>query len=147
MKQFVKKVTEQLLLFTFMSTILLRDCRGLQLSCEKGQFFEIDTKSCKPCTSCQEGEIIRRTCTDFTDTTCGPFYEFSDLLKHKEHSSKQSSVDVHADAKEDTWYIVTLVMIGCLCISSVILFVLATVLILMCRKRRKERQSWTSHTG
>ena len=151
MQQILKKVTESLLILTLISTILLRSCRCLkhvQLPCETGQFFEIDTNSCRQCSSCQEGGITRRTCSDFSDTVCGPFYEFSDMLKRNlENNSEQSSGDVHADVKEDTWYIVTLVMIGCLCILSVILFTLAIVLVFMCRKRRKERHLWASEEG
>lgn len=144
MQQLLKKVTNPLLIFTFISTILLKSCRCLQLPCETGDFFDIDTSSCITCSSCKDGEITRKTCSDFSDTVCGPFYEFFDILKSKENASKPSSGDVHADLKEDTWYIVTLVMIGCLCISTVIMFALAIVLALMCRKRRKERQLWTS---
>lgn len=137
----------------FISTILLKSCRGLRYQCGPNQFFDTESYSCKDCSSCKDSEIIRQTCTYSSDTVCGPFYEFSEFLKNlrpyisPERSTEPVTRELHADLKEDTWYSLTLVLIGCLCVSSIVLVVLIITAVLMYRKRMREKQLWNSNEG
>ena len=49
--------------------------------CPAGKFLPPDSllDECRPCSLCPVNEIIRRPCTDESDTECGPFYEFQNF--------------------------------------------------------------------
>lgn len=45
-------------------------------SCPAGQFRDVASARCVPCSSCPINHIVRRPCRGQNDTVCGPFYEF-----------------------------------------------------------------------
>lgn len=144
------KVTDPLLILCIIFTVLFDSCKCVRFPCNTGQYFDEKSNSCIKCSSCRDNEVVRRTCGGISDTVCGPFYEFKSFLKNNnKHFEQPMSVskELRTDVKEDTWYIVTLVMIGCLCISSVILVVLVVVLVSIYRKRVKKREFSTSEEG
>lgn len=132
------------------ATILLRLCNGTQHYCSPTQYFDIESESCKACSTCTSTDIIRRTCSYNSDTVCGPFYEFSDFLKKfrtkisPEVQVKPSTKDKNANLKEDTWNSLMLVLIGCLSVFGIVLVVLIVTAVLTYRKRTGGNQLWSS---
>lgn len=46
--------------------------------CGRGQFLDGGSGECRECSTCKKrNHIIRVPCTAYSDTQCGPFYEFS----------------------------------------------------------------------
>ena len=135
------------------ATILLRLCNGTQYYCSPTQYFDIESGSCKACSTCTSTDIIRRTCSYNSDTVCGPFYEFSDFLKKfrtkisPEVQVKPSTKDKNANLKEDTRNSLMLVLIGCLSVFGIVLVVLIVTAVLTYRKRTGGNQLWSSKEG
>ena len=134
----------------FITALLLGNCYSEDW-CRLGQFLHVASNSCTDCSLCEDNEIIKQTCSGTRDTVCEPFYEFYEFLQNKDEDSSASIEtvrhDYHADQKEDIWYILTLVLIGCLCISSLLLAVLVVLAIWMYRRRRSGKTLWKSHEG
>ena len=45
-------------------------------NCSSGQYLDRQTGKCNLCSSCPLNQIVRKPCTLFKDTSCGPFFEF-----------------------------------------------------------------------
>ncbi len=69
--------------------------------CPAGKFLPPDAllDECRPCSVCPLNEIIRRPCTDISDTKCGPFYEFQNFNSFQDDDEEPGS-DVAGDLND-----------------------------------------------
>lgn len=54
--------------------------------CPPASFMNRSSGICVACSSCPINQIIRRPCSAHRDTVCGPFYEFQQQQRNKDHS-------------------------------------------------------------
>ena len=153
MSSLIQSLLKSLLSLGLISTLLFGDCKGdPRVPCSLSQYFDSKSNLCTACSSCdKDNEVIKQICSGDRDTVCGPFYEFSVFLQNQENLSNSSEESInrnlYANLGEDTWYILTLVLIGCLCVTSVLLVVLVIIAVLMYRRRTSQKQSWTQKEG
>jgi len=70
--------------------------------CLDGYFIENENNKlqCKLCSVCPQDQIIRKMCSLFNDTICGPFYEFKKFNQEKEIEISHSFSDMSMNVNE-----------------------------------------------
>lgn len=71
--------------------------------CQNGYFISYgDNKiQCKLCSVCPQDQIIRKLCSSFNDTICGPFYEFQSFYQEKEIEISHSFSDISHNEEQN----------------------------------------------
>ena len=64
-------------------------CKASVSRCPEGRYMDRFTHTCRTCSTCPVNQIIRRPCSQDSNTLCGPFSEF-----HEFHQAPRPSLGV-----------------------------------------------------
>ncbi|KAK3611613.1 hypothetical protein CHS0354_018306 [Potamilus streckersoni] len=123
--------------------------------CNEGNYFDRHQRDCVPCSECQENQLILRVCHGHVDTKCGKFADFDfqqaanskvmdDTRNQPQNRALETGTSDNIEktvkpdqvAEDDSWYSITIILVGVLVAGIIAVAVLATIACVMYRKKR-----------